>query len=119
MSQTKTQHTPLPWVQEGIDILGGMAASCHVAAVIQRGEDERAVALANATCIVQAVNAHDALVVALNTALTELRAIQARDGAPQHISWDRGRPLQSDACSQEWWATVVDRCEAALALAEK
>jgi len=57
------------------------------------------------------------LVKALNTALTELRAIQARDGAPQHISWDRGRPLQTDSCTHEWWSTVVDRCEAALASA--
>lgn len=56
---------------------------------------------------------------ALLTALHELRAIQARDGAPQHIDWDRGSPIQTDSCTHDWWNTVVQRCEDALILAQK
>lgn len=73
----------------------------------------------NADFAVRCVNSHAQLVAALNTALLELRAIQARDGAPQHIAWDRGRPLQTDSCTHEWWNTVVERCADALQAAEE
>jgi hypothetical protein len=56
----------------------------------------------------------DKLEHALGMALKELRAIQARDGAPQHICWDRGTPMQISSCTDEWWDTVVSVCEEAL-----
>jgi hypothetical protein len=44
----------------------------------------------------------------------ELNAIRARDGAPQHIDWDRGRPLQTNGCDPEYFDSLVDECFAAL-----
>ena len=57
------------------------------------------------------------LVAAMKLALYELRAIQARDGAPQHISWDLGRPIQTDSCTHEWWSELVEICDSALSQA--
>lgn len=50
------------------------------------------------------------LVEALSKATRELNAIRARDGAPQHISWDRGRPMQTDSCSHEYWDELTNEC---------
>lgn len=126
-------HTKTPWFLDGNMILGsevvhtngrernsiGISSASYSECVCEvQGSLELPHPQANAAFIVRACNSHEALVGALNTALTELRAIQARDGAPQHIAWDRGRPLQTDSCTHEWWSTVVERCEAALALAE-
>lgn len=59
-----------------------------------------------------------ALVKELHTALRkathELNAIRARDGAPQIIHWDRGRPLQTDACDSQYFDSLVEECWAAL-----
>jgi len=49
----------------------------------------------------------------------ELNAIRARDGAPQHISWHAGRPLQSDSCTHEWWSELTDKTKQSIANAEK
>ena len=56
-----------------------------------------------------------AAVEALDKAYRELNAIRARDGAPQVIDWDRGRPMQHDAVSPEYFSQIVDECESALA----
>lgn len=74
--------------------------------------------LTNAAHIVQCVNMHEELVAALKLATNELNAIRARDGAPQHIDWYGGRPLQTDSCTKEWWNELTDRCFAAIAKAE-
>ena len=55
---------------------------------------------------------------ALRAAFYELNAIRARDGAPQHIAWYRGHPIQTDSCTHEYFSAVVDACEAALPAAE-
>ncbi len=57
------------------------------------------------------------LVEALKLATHELNAIRARDGAPQHIDWHRGQPLQTDSCTHEWWNELTERCYAAIAKA--
>src|SRR5689334_8479913 len=64
----------------------------------------------------RAVNAE--LRAALTKAACELNAIRARDGAPQHIAWDRGRPIQSDSCTHEYWDALVEECHAALRRAQ-
>ena len=51
----------------------------------------------------------------LNLATKELIAIRARDGAPQHIDWNRGRPIQTDGCTAEWWNELTEMCICALA----
>lgn len=70
-------------------------------------------ALQQAAALIRAQ--HEALTLAAH----ELNAIRARDGAPQHIQWDRGRPIQTDSCTHEWWNTVTERCYAALAKAKE
>ncbi len=50
------------------------------------------------------------LVQALILATQELNAIRARDGAPQHIDWHRGQPLQTDSCTHEWWNELTEKC---------
>jgi hypothetical protein len=57
------------------------------------------------------------LLAALKKATHELNAIRARDGAPQHISWDRGHPIQTDACTHEYWDALTEECFAAIAKA--
>ena len=53
---------------------------------------------------------------ALGVAFNEMNAILARDGAPQHIDWYKGRPLQTSSCTEEWFAQATDIISAALAL---
>ena len=55
------------------------------------------------------------LLVALTLATAELNTIRARDGAPQHIFWHRGRPVQIDGCTHEWWNELTEKCESAIA----
>lgn len=43
----------------------------------------------------------------------EFNTIRARDGAPQHIDWYRGQPMQSDGCTHEWWDEMTERLNAA------
>lgn len=50
------------------------------------------------------------LTEALRKAAYELNAIRARDGTPQIIHWDRGRPLQTDACGVEYFEELVEEC---------
>lgn len=58
------------------------------------------------------------LAEALRLATQELNAIRARDGAPQHIDWYRGQPMQSSSCTDEWWDELTEQCFAALKKAE-
>jgi hypothetical protein len=58
------------------------------------------------------------LLAALKLATHELNAIRARDGAPQHIDWFRGQPLQTNSCTEEWWNELTDRCFAIIEKAE-
>ena len=58
------------------------------------------------------------LLAALKLAAYELNAIRSRDGAPQHIDWHRGVPLQTDSCTHEWWDELTEKCFAAIARAE-
>lgn len=44
----------------------------------------------------------------MEQAFYEFNAIKARDGAPQHIDWYRGQPLQTDSCCHKWWAEVTE-----------
>jgi hypothetical protein len=62
--------------------------------------------------------AASALLAALRKAADELNAIRARDGAPQHIDWHRGNPIQTDACTHEYWDALTEECFAAIARAE-
>lgn len=57
----------------------------------------------------------DRLAEALNLAVYELHAIRARDGAPQNIVWDRGHPIQTQSCTNEWWNELTEKCFAVLA----
>lgn len=57
------------------------------------------------------------LIEALELATYEINAINARDGAPQHIAWHKGQPIQTDGCTHEWWAELLEKCNAALAKA--
>lgn len=41
-------------------------------------------------------------------AWVEFNAIRARDGAPQHIDWHQGRPLQTDGVSPEYFGALED-----------
>ena len=52
---------------------------------------------------------------ALEPATKELNAIRARDGAPQHITWERGQPIQLHGCDPDWWNELTEQCFAALA----
>ena len=47
-------------------------------------------------------------------AWTELNAIRARDGAPQHIDWHRGQPMQSNGVDPEYFSALVDAIDEAL-----
>lgn len=57
---------------------------------------------------------HKRMREALEKAVYELNAIRARDGAPQHIDWHRGQPLQTDSCTHEHWNALTEQCFAAL-----
>ena len=59
------------------------------------------------------------LVEALKLAEYEFNEIRARDGAPQHIHWFEGRPLQTSSCTHEWWDEMTNKCGEALAQAEQ
>ena len=39
----------------------------------------------------------------------ELNAIRARDGAPQHIDWYQGRPMQTSSVSEDYWNDLVEK----------
>ena len=56
----------------------------------------------------------DALALPIWQAWNELNAIHARDGAPQHIDWHQGRPIQTPGCAPEYFAKVLADCETAL-----
>lgn len=62
----------------------------------------------------EAADAIEALTAALKKATHELNAIRARDGAPQHIDWYRGQPIQTDGCTKEYWDELTEQCFAAL-----
>tara|TARA_Y100000310_G_scaffold150480_1_gene149921 strand:+ start:6372 stop:6935 length:564 start_codon:yes stop_codon:yes gene_type:complete len=64
----------------------------------------------------EALNAE--LLEALELATHELNAIRAGDGAPQHIDWHQGRPLQTDSCTHEWWNELTEKCFAAITKAK-
>ncbi len=66
---------------------------------------------------IKAINAD--LLAMLKLATHELNAIRARDGAPQHIDWYRGRPMQNSSCTDEWWDELTEKCFAAIAKAEQ
>lgn len=51
---------------------------------------------------------------ALKVAFSEFNAIRARDGAPQHIEWYQGRPLQTSSCTHEWWDEATNMVDASL-----
>ena len=55
---------------------------------------------------------------ALKKATSELNAIRARDGAPQHVDWCRGQPLQTSLCTEEYWDALTEECFAAIAATE-
>lgn len=59
-----------------------------------------------------------AMLAALHKAAQELNAIRARDGAPQHIDWYRGRLAQTSSCTHEYWDAMTEECFAAIAQAE-
>lgn len=52
-------------------------------------------------------------VKALWQAWMELNAIRARDGAPQHIDWYQGRPIQTAGCDPDYFGKVVNDCASA------
>lgn len=115
----KPKFTPGPWEwSEHYGDNGGLYpvleshADGHHDDVID-GEFGCIVNDADASLIKAAPDLYDALV----RAHYELNAIHARDGAPQHIDWDRGRPLQTSSCSEEYFSSVVSECAAALAKA--
>ena len=56
----------------------------------------------------------DTLRALLWAAWTELNAIRARDGAPQHIDWYRGQPIQSDGVDRAYFSALVDAMSDAL-----
>lgn len=116
-------HTPTPWhVNTQIRRKLYIEGATSFIADLQYEECTdytRAQCRADAEYIVRCVNSHDALLEALKLATHELNAIRARDGAPQHIDWDRGRPIQTDSCTHEWWNTLTDQCFAAIAQAEE
>jgi hypothetical protein len=58
------------------------------------------------------------LLAVLKLTTYELNAIRARDGAPQHIHWDRGRPIQTNSCTHEWWNELTEMCFAVIHKAE-
>ena len=68
--------------------------------------------------IAQLKNINAILLPALKVATHELNAIRARDGAPQHIEWHRGQPMQISSCTDEWWEELTETCLAAIAFAE-
>ena len=65
------------------------------------------------------VAVNEKLVEALGLATQELISIRARDGAPQHIDWHRGQPIQTSSCTEEWWNELTEKCSTALAQARK
>ena len=133
-----SNHTPTPWnykvaimpngIEKSFDCAivdgdGHIIAETFGKVAYNRGTMKGAYlerpAPANAAHIVRCVNSHDQLVEALRLATNELNIIRARDGAPQHIDWDRGQPIQADGCTKEWWNELTEKCFAALALAQK
>lgn len=48
------------------------------------------------------------LVAWVELATNEFNAVRARDGAPQHIDWYHGQPLQTDSCTHEWWSEMTE-----------
>jgi hypothetical protein len=66
----------------------------------------------------QQLAAARAMLAALEKATHELNAIRARDGAPQHIDWHQGRPMQTSSCTHEYWDDMTEECWAAIAAAK-
>lgn len=61
----------------------------------------------------------EALIAALEKATYELNAIRARDGAPQHIDWYKGQPIQTSGCTEEYWDALTEECMQLLAQLER
>ena len=52
---------------------------------------------------------HQDLIRLLDNVYDELNSIRARDGAPQHIDWVKGVPIQTSSCTEEWWDELTNR----------
>lgn len=52
---------------------------------------------------------HQGLIQLLDDVYNELNSIRARDGAPQHIDWFQGQPLQTSSCTEQWWDELTNR----------
>ncbi len=122
------EHTPGPWIAELNRSSFGPNGRFTVCKDVTSGErtlicemphafarrSQAAESEANACLIAAAPE----MLEALRLAAKELNAIRARDGAPQHIDWHRGQPLQTSSCTEEWWDELTDKCFAAIARVE-
>lgn len=107
-----SKHTPTPWAIRKCPCGHPSCDAYEITAQSWRSEGR--MSKDDAELICRAVNSHDALVEALKQAANELNAIRARDGAPQHIDWHRGQPLQTSSCTHEYWDALTEECFAAL-----
>ena len=75
---TKPTHTPTPWNTAGFEIWAGSKRITMGQGSFD--EKDRSVRRANVRFIIRAVNSHDAMVEALESALTEIDKLPGRDG---------------------------------------
>lgn len=116
-----SKHTPGPWrveTEETVSVRdrkdGSVATLGWLSNRMAGPRRSSQEVQANARLIAAAPELLEALKLATN----ELNIIRARDGAPQHIDWHRGRPLQTSSCTEEWWNELTEKCFAAIAKAE-
>lgn len=57
---------------------------------------------------IAAVQERDRLRALLWVSWFELNTIRARDGAQQHIGWNRGQPFSSDGVDPKYFGAIVD-----------
>lgn len=125
------EHTPLPWKAtynkrlDWWDISHcGFCRKGETSSIFKIDDFQPEHKEANAQFVVTACNQHYELkaenerLKALNAELVEwmrkaeyeFLAIRARDGAPQHIDWSGGRPLQTSSCTHEYWDELTEQC---------
>ena len=89
----------------------------NLAALIEVGQNALWVGIARELLARRA--AMREMVAALEIAHGEFNAIRARDGAPQHIDWYRGAPMQTDSVTHEAWDQWTEQIYAALLRAKE
>lgn len=110
----ESKHTPGPWWSQWSETHKRWLIYAHQGIVAQLWSQGTDRPKPDADMLAAAPD----LLEVLELAAKELNTIRVRDGAPQHVNWWRGTPIQTDGCTHEWWNELTEKCFAAIAKAK-